>query len=125
MEQYKKKVKTNRNNGSLTILPTRLRSYNSDMYENLYNRNLSITMECTHGEGIESTAHFLLNCKKYNESRRKLYEILETKTSITNVSEETLLNGSTTTNKENNIIIIEETVNFIINSKRFKLKTFT
>ncbi len=70
---------------------------------------------------MESIAHFLLHCKKYNDKRIKLYENLETKAEITrhNLNEEILLKG-TKADKKVNTIIVEETVHFILSTNRFK-----
>lgn len=97
------------------IYHTRLRLKCSSLKQDLYNKNLVTDPKCSCGD-IETTKHYLLECKNYDHIRSitifklKLNRIIDT---------ELLLHGDSNLPDASNIEIFKTVQNFINLSKRF------
>mgnify|MGYP007024863894 FL=1 len=87
----------------------------SSLNEHLFKRNLVDSSNCSCGL-IESTAHFLLHCKKYDELRNDIiFSINYPVTLNTNL----LLFGSQALNLDQNKDIFGKVQKFLLKCKRF------
>jgi hypothetical protein len=78
-------------------------------------RNLLDSPNCACGQ-VESTSHFLISCKKFNDWRNELMYTINYPVTI---DVKLLLKGSDTLSVYQNIDIFIKVQNFILKSKRF------
>ena len=110
---------------------TRLRLGFSHLREHKFNHNFKDTINpfCSCGYDIETTSHFLLHCPLYSDSRstflnniKKITGELVAKSDInlTNL----LLYGDMSLSTENNTSILNFTIEFLLESRRFEEPLF-
>ena len=107
---------------------TMLRMGLSPLHKHKFDHNFNDTPNaiCPAKDGVENTSHFLLLCKTYNTIRtallRNVTEILkENINSYPNKKKiKILLYGSETLSDEENRKLLQESITFIIKSKRFE-----
>ena len=95
------------------ILHTRIRLECSSLNQHLYKKNLIDSPNCSCGQ-VESTAHFLLSCPRYNQIRQRYFG-----NAIFPVLVNVLLYGVTDQNSTYNNTIFKQVQLFILASKRF------
>ena len=100
----------------------------SPLREHKFRKNFldTPTPLCSCGESTETTAHFFLQCQKYNDTRAILMQVVTPVLEANNLAfpnDETfaklLLYGHETLSKQLNLVVINETVKFIHTSERF------
>ena len=98
------------------ILHTRLRLNCSSLNSHLFFKNIVQSPVCNCGE-IETTAHYLFNCPRYNNIRQEFLSSLDD--IPIQISTHLLIHGSDQLSDEQNIFIFLATQSYIIKSKRF------
>ncbi len=78
---------------------------------------------CTCETNEETISHYLLACPTYNEPRKKLKDKLVDIIPTIEPSLEILMNGTNEVDEEHNIKILEATMIFIEETKRFDSDT--
>ena len=124
INQFKRHINRNNNrvpkyyyygNRQEQCLHTRIRTNCSSLNEHLFNKNVIDSPLCTCGD-IESSHHFLLKCRLYNNIRT----IMINSVSIyCEASLDILLFGSPVLNYEANCSIFDAVYKYIQDSKRF------
>ena len=95
------------------ILHTRIRLECSSLNQHLHKKNLINDPNCSCGQ-VESTAHFLLTCPRYNQIRQRYFRDIPVPITV-NI----LLHGATDQNSTCNDLIFKQVQLYIIASKRF------
>ena len=95
------------------ILHTRIRLECSSLNQHLHKKNLINDPNCSCGQ-VESTAHFLLTCSRYNQIRQRYFRDIPVPITV-NI----LLHGATDPNSTCNDLIFKQVQLYIIASKRF------
>ena len=108
-------------------LLTQIRVDFSDLRDHRYNHNFNCpSPTCSCGRGDETSTHFLLCCPRYSHLRNdylsKISQIVKSDITVFPDDHLTdlLLYGSESFNDISNNLIINETINFIFKSERFK-----
>ena len=108
-------------------LLTRLRVKFSDLREHRFRHNFRCNSpNCLCGKGIEDNEHFLLHCRRYGSPRRAFLNRVSSsvdfdiKTFCSSDLCNLLLYGDSRLNLHINRIILESTLHFINQTKRFK-----
>ena len=108
-------------------LLTQLRVDFSDLRDHRFNHNFNCPSPiCSCGRGDETSTHFLLCCPRYSHLRSdylsNISQIVKSDVTIFPDDHLTdlLLYGSKSFNNISNELIINETINFIFKSERFK-----
>ena len=86
---------------------------NSSLNDHLFHCNLSNTNLCACGQ-IETTKHYLLECPNYTTLRLRTIATLPFQINI-----DILLYGGELLSDEENILMNQQTLTFILESKRF------
>ena len=89
----------------------------SDLYEDLYNINLSDSPICRCGRGVEDAEHYLIHCSRYQHIGD--YLISNNHINIFELGIDTLLFGNDGLSEVDNILIFILVQTFIKLSKRF------
>ena len=112
-------------------LLTRLRLGWSHLNEHRFNHNFQngINPLCTCSLEVESTAHFILHCYHYHNIRAKLLNSLEViYTNLLKLSKEQLtkvfLYGFSQLDQNQNKNLLNSSINYIVESKRFESSLF-
>ena len=95
------------------ILYARLRMRNSSLNDHLFHCNLSNTKLCACDQ-IETTKHYLLECPNYTALRLRTISTLPFQ-----INTDILLYGGELLSDEQNIMMNQQTLTFILESKRF------
>ena len=110
---------------------TRLKLGSSHLNEHRFNHNVEncINPLCTCSLEVESTAHFFLHCHHYHNIRAKLLNSLEViDTNLLKLSEEqltkVLLYSFSQLDQNQNRNILNSSVDYIVESKRFESSLF-
>ena len=98
------------------IIHTRLRNKCNSQNYDLFQTNLVPSRLCKCGE-IETSQHYLLECKHHNIIKNNLFENTE---NLTTITLDVLLYGEESLTFHKNVRIFLEGQSFIRNSKRFK-----
>ena len=108
-------------------LLTRLRVKFSDLREHRFWHNFRCNSpNCLCGKGIEDNEHFLLHCHRYGSSRRAFLDCVSSSVNFDNKAFSSsdlcnfLLYGDPRLNLHINHFILESTLHFINQTKRFK-----
>ena len=114
------------------ILLTRLRLGFSHLREHKFRHNFqdNINPICSCGEDIETTSHFLLNCPRHSITRTTFLNKIKTINSgLTERNDNILCNillyGDPSLSTENNTRILNSTVEYLLESKRFDEPLFS
>ena len=106
---------------------TRLRLGFSHLREHKFRHNFQDTIDpiCLCGQDIETTIHFLLNCPQYLTNRITFLDKIRMISSdliekSDNVLSKILLFGDTSLSIENNTLILNSTIEFLVESRRFE-----
>ena len=117
----------NENKYGMKLL-TQLRVDFSDLRDHRFNHNFNCRSPiCSCGLEDETPTHFLLCCPRYNRLRidylNKISEIVKSDITVFPLDHLTdlLLYGSESFNGISNNLILNETINFILKSERFKI----
>ena len=97
------------------VLHARLRMNSSSLNEHLFKRNRVDSSNCSCGL-IESTAHFLLHCKKYDKLRNDIIFLINYPVTL---NTDLLLFGSQVLNLDQNKDIFGKVQKFLLKCKRF------
>ena len=118
---------TNSNKYGMKLL-TQIRVDFSDLRDHRYNHNFNCPSPiCSCGSGEETSTHFLLCCPRYSHIRSnylsKISQIVKSDVTVFPDDHLTdlLLYGSESFNRVSNDLILNETINFIFKSERFKI----
>ena len=112
-------------------LLTRLRVGLSHLREHKFKHSFQDTLNpiCTCGEDIETTSHYLLQCPDYLEERKTLLNTISC--IVPNIFDfnndqltEILLFGKDDLDNINNTSILDATINYLIETKRFNAQLF-
>ena len=112
-------------------LLTRLRVGLSHLREHKFKHSFQDTLNpiCTCGEDIETTSHYLLHCPDYLEERKTLLNTISC--IVPNIFDfnndqltEILLYGKDDLDNINNTSILDATINYLIETKRFTMHSF-
>ena len=112
-------------------LLTRLRVGLSHLREHKFKHSFQDTLNpiCTCGEDIETTSHYLLHCPDYLEERKTLLNTISC--IVPNIFDfnndqltEILLYGKDDLDNINNTSILDGTINYLIETKRFNAQLF-
>ena len=112
-------------------LLTRLRVGLSHLREHKFKHSFQDTFNpiCTCGEDIETTSHYLLHCTDYLEERKTLLNTISC--IVHNIFDfnndqltEILLYGKDNLDNNNNTNILDATINYLIETKRFNAQLF-
>ena len=112
-------------------LLTRLRVGLSHLREHKFKHSFQDTLNpiCTCGEDIETTSHYLLHCPDYLEERKTLLNTISC--IVPNIFDfnndqltEILLYGKDDLDNINNTSILDATINYLIETKRFNAQLF-
>ena len=95
------------------ILHTRIRLECSSLNQHLYKKNLINSPNCSCGQ-VESAAHFLLSCPRYNQIQQRYFQNIPLPLTV-NI----LLNGATDPNSIHNDLIFKQVQLYILASKCF------
>ena len=95
------------------ILHARLRMKCSSLKEHLYSKNIEPSPLCSCGE-VESTSHYLLYCRKYDQERRSLFISLSRQPPLS-----VLLYGDKNYSVQDNEHIFISVQKFILQTGRF------
>ena len=108
------------------ILLTRLRLGFSHLREHKFRHNFQDTINpiCFCGQEIETTIHFLLNCPQYATNRKTFLDKIRIVSSdliekSDNVLSNILLFGDTSLSIESNTFILNSTIEFLVETRRF------
>ena len=108
-------------------LLTQIRVEFSDLREHRFNHKFNCPSPiCSCGKGEETATHFLLSCPRYSHLRSeylsKISQIVKSDVTVFPDDHLTdlLLYGSESFNDVSNSLILNETINFIFQSERFK-----
>ena len=112
---------------------TRLRVGHSDLRSDRCRHQFNCDSPlCSCEKGHETVQHFLLQCPNYNNQRIRLFIKILVLTNFTIIRKpdefwtNTLLYGNKTFNESTNIKIMESTIEFVKDSKRFlKIEAFS
>ena len=102
----------------LQIPHTRMRLRNSDLNEDLYIINLTETPECACGYGVEDYEHFLKDCIRYNNIRRRVWEKFYIDFQPYEVEE--LLEGDHNKDDDENRLLFQAVQWYIGETRRFR-----
>ena len=118
---------TNSNKYGMKLL-TQIRVDFSDLRDHRYNHKFNCPSPiCSCGSGEETSTHFLLCCPRYSHIRSnylsKISQIVKSDVTVFPDDHLTdlLLYGSESFNRISNDLILNETINFIFKSERFKI----
>ena len=112
-------------------LLTRLRVGLSHLREHKFKHSFQDTLNpiCNCGEDIETTSHYLLHCQDYLEERKTLLNTIIC--IVPNIFDfnndqltEILLYGKDDLDNINNTSILDATINYLIETKRFNAQLF-
>ena len=93
-----------------------MRVKNPDLNQNLFEKMMSPTPNCTCGRP-ETTKHYLIDCPTYQDARQELVESIQ---DLTPITPETLLNGATNLTVKDNIKIALSVQKYIKDTNRFE-----
>ena len=103
----------------------------SHLYEHKFKHSFQDTLNpiCNCGEGIEISFHYLLHCRDYLQERMTLLNTVSCV--VPNISDfnndqltEILLYGKEDLDNINNTSILDTTINYLIETKRFDVQLF-
>ena len=101
---------------NMNIILARLRMGCSQLNSDLYNMNIINERKCRCNHPREDLVHYFMDCPRYDDQRRILYEQIFPKTQFT---VRHLLYGDPHLSNEDNEFIINKTIEFIRNTRRF------